>query len=185
MRGEENMAWDKDTLSAVAQKISGPTLRLFQFSEPTVSIGRLQRLAQVQPVIPAGWPLVQRPTAGGIVFHQNDQCFSLCWRPGTVPIPRAPRDIYAWIHALVLQALKPFNHFHLNACCAPTSRPHDQRQCFADPVAQDVMRGDTKVVGGAMAFQKNAVLYQGSIQTPLTGKDFAANLKTIFERALR
>lgn len=167
MDGEANMRWDRETLAAVHQGAQGPTGRLFRFSEPTMTYGRLQQAASIRAVAPAGWPLVQRPTAGGAVRHDGDLCLSLCWRYGTAPMPTSPRAIYHWIHTRLLDALQDAGDLHL-ATCAETPRPAagmDRRQCFQEPVGYDVMRGAAKIAGGAMAFQKNAVLYQGSIQT--------------------
>ena len=82
-----------------------PTLRFFRFQEPTLSYGRLQKLDDVRPLLPDGWARVQRPTGGGIVLHNGDLCFSLCWKDGQAPLPKKPQDQYRWIHSVVLEAL--------------------------------------------------------------------------------
>ena len=178
------MRWDGDTMSAIAAQ-GGPVFRLFRFSEPTVTYGRFQPLDQVRALAPSGWPLVRRPTAGGLVFHQNDLCFSLCWPPQTPPLPSGPRDVYRWIHSLVLESLHGAEGLRLAACCdgAPPSIPSGERQCFRDPVGYDIMQGEKKIVGGALAVKKEAILYQGSIQNAAfaqTGRD----LRAVFERTL-
>jgi hypothetical protein len=43
--------------------------------------------------------------------------------------------------------------------------PFENRQCFQSPVGFDVLSGDQKIVGGALARQRGVTLYQGSIQT--------------------
>jgi lipoyl(octanoyl) transferase len=164
--GQANMDADRQTLSAVAEGRQPPTLRFFRWSEPTVSYGRLQPLETVRTLAPAGWPLVQRPTGGGIVFHDQDLCLSLAWPEGLAPLPRRPKEIYDWIHGVILQALQPLLDLRMAACCdLPESQtPFARRECFREPVGSDLLLKNQKIVGGALLHQKNGWLYQGSIQ---------------------
>jgi lipoate-protein ligase A len=167
MSGEANMREDAEALSAMADGSMPPTLRLFQFSEPTVTYGRLQDRDSIRALAPTGWPIARRPTGGGIVLHQKDQCFSLCWRPGTAPLPKSPKAIYGWIHRAVHEALRPLLDTRLAFCQdadSYNSAPFNKRLCFKEPVGYDLLSGDQKVLGGALAVQRSAVLYQGSLQ---------------------
>src|SRR5690242_8030436 len=104
LSGEENMRYDINLLNDVAQRVTPPTIRFFRFKEPTVSFGRLQTLNHVLPLVPADWTVVQRPTGGGIVFHENDLCLSLTWPRGQTLVPSRPQDQYRWIHSIILKA---------------------------------------------------------------------------------
>ena len=160
------MRYDAELLKGVEQRILPPTLRFFRFKSPTVSFGRLQKFDVVAALAPRGWDIVQRPTGGGIVLHDQDFCLSLCWPKGQAPLPAKPQVQYRWIHSVILEALGP--SLRMQACgdCSPTPSPFEIRNCFTSPVGYDVMEGDDKVVGGALSCHKNAILYQGSIRPP-------------------
>jgi hypothetical protein len=55
--------------------------------------------------------------------------------------------------------------------------------CFQDPVCNDVMLADKKVVGGALRLTRKSILYQGTIQLSdqINRATLKANLKSIFE----
>lgn len=166
LSGEENMRQDRDTLLAVGRGEVPPTVRFFRFSQPTVTFGRLQQLHSIQPKVPAGWAVAQRPTGGGLVFHEKDLCVSLAWPKGQPPIPTVTKEIYPWIHQLLKLGLG--NYLKMAACadvCAPKS-PFETRECFTEPVGYDLLSGGQKVVGGALWSTRTAILYQGSIQIP-------------------
>lgn len=179
------MQRDSDVLEVMAEAQVPPTLRFFRFASPTVTCGRLQDLGTAQQAAPVGWPVIRRPTAGGIVLHDGDLCFSLCWRAGTPPLPERPRDIYREIHRLAAEALKPYLDLRLASCCdTPEGEASfHERRCFAEPVGFDVLSGSTKVIGGALAFRRGAVLYQGSIQPPVPLPDAEAALTRVFANA--
>jgi lipoate-protein ligase A len=166
MTGAENMSFDVNTSQQMVLQGLTPLLRFFRWSQPTVSYGRHQSFDKIQALVPVDWDTIQRPTGGGLVFHNDDLCFSLCWREGQSPLPLRLRGIYAWIHTFVVEALQPILSTRLANCrdCAPEKVPFATRQCFTEPVAFDVLHQGHKVVGGALCRQKNVFLYQGSIQ---------------------
>jgi len=184
MSGEENMRQDIQTLAGVERGEIPPTVRFFRFAEPTVTFGRLQKPKDIAPLSPQGWELVQRPTGGGLVFHQNDLCLSLCWPRGQAPLPQRPQDQYRWIHGVILEAMG--SGFRMAPCCdtQPAPTPFATRECFTSPVGYDVLSSDRKVVGGALSCHRQATLYQGAIHIPLT-TDAEAQLRAAFENGLR
>ncbi len=167
LSGEENMRRDRDLLDRVQAGEIPYAIRFYRFSEPTVTYGRLQDPEQVRRVSPAGWPLVQRPTGGGIVMHDKDLCLSIAWRPGQTSIPTRPTEQYQWIHSVILDALAPIIRLNRMSCrqVAESSTSFHKRQCFQEPVACDLLINGQKVVGGALAHRRDGILYQGSIQT--------------------
>ncbi len=166
LSGDDNMRIDLETLVGVEEGHLPPTLRFFRWAQPTVSYGRLQKLADVQPAIPAGWAAVRRPTAGGVVFHENDLCLSLSWPHDHPLLPPKPTEQYAWIHRVILEALTPIIPLRLASCCETRAEfaPGGARKCFDYPVGYDLLSDENKIVGGALARRRHASLYQGSIQ---------------------
>ncbi len=181
--GRETMRYDAELLTGVAQGTLPATLRFFRFQEPTVSYGRLQKWADVASLVPAGWPSVQRPTGGGVVFHERDLCVSLCWPRGQSPLPARPQDVYRWIHAVIRDGL---GEDLTMASCRDGGGQHQPfavRECFKEPVGYDLLDGKRKVVGGALRYTHAAVLYQGAIRTPgLANRE--ASLWSCFQSAL-
>jgi lipoate-protein ligase A len=176
--GDANMAFDRELLVDVSAGTQPPTVRFFRWQEPGISFGRLQDEAQVRAASD-GLPIVRRPTGGGVVRHGNDLCVSFCWPNGLAGVPKRPQDQYAWIHALLQKALSNRAQLDMLACCdAPkSSEAFETRQCFTNPVGSDLLKAGRKVVGGALARQKGATLYQGSIQNiPTEGLEAALAL---------
>jgi len=166
--GEENMRFDEETLAGVASGTLPPTVRFFRFANPTVTFGRLQKLENITPLIPASWSHAQRPTGGGVVLHENDLCISLCWQKGESSTPSKPTEIYPWIHAIIRGGLgEPLRMAQCGDVCS-TLPPFETRECFTVPVGYDLMSGSQKVVGGAIRATRNAFLYQGSVQSAYT-----------------
>jgi lipoate-protein ligase A len=163
------MRVDVDLLNGVERGVLSPTLRFFRFKEPTVSYGRLQKLADIAPLVPAGWDVVQRPTGGGLVFHNGDLCLSLTWAGGASLLPKRPQEQYRWIHAVILEALAQTG-LRMAACgdIPKPDEPFSHRTCFKNPVGYDLLRAQEKMVGGALRCTRRATLYQGSIQLALT-----------------
>ena len=205
LSGADNMRQDAEALSCVELGESQPTLRFFRFKDPTLSFGRLQRREDITPLIPHGWAFVQRPTGGGIVFHKDDLCFSLCWKDGQAPLPNKPQDQYRWIHSVVLEALS--TEFPARMAIPPassrrmTSLPGEQgrmavcgdvgtspepfsiRTCFQNPVGYDLLREQQKIVGGALRCTRRATLYQGSLEIP-DAQALEPRLRAAFQKAL-
>lgn len=175
------MRLDVETLNGVARGTFPPTVRFFRFSVPTVTYGRLQKLEKIQSLIPASWPHAQRPTGGGIVFHQTDLCVSLAWPKNHPPIPTKPKEMYQWIHSVLCEGLG--DHFRMAACgdTCGEKKPFAVRECFTEPVGYDLLSGSQKVVGGALLNTRDAVLYQGSIQIS-NASDTEPALRQAFER---
>ena len=170
LSGDDNMRWDVELLNGVERGTLPPSLRFFRFLEPTVSFGRLQKLKDVRSLVPRGWSTVQRPTGGGVVFHDGDVCLSLCWPVGQNPLPTRPQEQYRWVHSAILEALRPTISLRMAECCdAPQpEEPFHVRACFHNPVGYDLLWNQKKIVGGALRCTRQATLYQGSLQMTIS-----------------
>src|SRR5262249_61437229 len=75
-----NMALDEAILDAVAEGISPPTVRLYRWESPSISIGKFQLAARgldLAACAARDIPVVRRPTGGRAVLHWSDQTFSI------------------------------------------------------------------------------------------------------------
>jgi len=91
--GALNMGTDEALISSVAEGTSPPTLRLYRWSPPCVTIGYFQSMeAEVDLAACASAKVdaVRRLTGGGAVFHDEEITYSLVAPLGH---PLAPDDI--------------------------------------------------------------------------------------------
>jgi lipoate-protein ligase A len=168
--GLHHMETDRAALAAMESVPSEPTIRFFQWDQPTVTYGYLLELADVEK-----WsssfgkaPLVKRPTGGGAVWHTTSELsVSLLWQRRKNLFPENPRACYAEIHSRFQKASqkffdRPLELFTKSKLCATPSRQFSA--CFEEPVCNDVMIGKKKIIGGALRVARQAMLYQGAIQ---------------------
>src|SRR5512138_2930824 len=74
--GAWNMAVDEALAEAVGAGTSPPTLRLYGWERPTLSVGYLQREA-APAALAAEIPVVRRPSGGRAVLHDRELTYSL------------------------------------------------------------------------------------------------------------
>lgn len=147
---------------ALSQTAREPVLRAYRWSEPAMTFGYSQRLAQVEG-FSQGRPAVRRWTGGGMVFHGNDLTLALAIPAGEALAKSPASKIYERLHRALLPAIQ-----HLLPA-ARMATPEECRcgpVCFASPVAFDIVEGPRKILGGAMRRSRSGILYQGSLQLP-------------------
>jgi len=171
----ENMAVDVALLSAVSNgRQDIPTVRLYQWDRPSVSIGRLQREEPVRRLYPA-LPYVRRPTGGRAVVHGQDLTVSVAartdWLPGDAG--RTVLTSYHLLMAGLVKALAEAGHetsFGAEACGVG-----GDINCFDSIAGCDLVDRSTgrKIVGSAQRREGGALLQQMSLPLSLV-PDLAA-----------
>lgn len=162
--GPEQMACDEALLGCASK----PVLRIFRWAAPWVSAGYftpLEKAAAVRPDL----PVCRRWTGGGVVVHDGDFTFTLAVPRGEPWVVMRPADSYRVLHEAVTRALRAQGVEALLSGGEATGND----QCFASPVAHDIMSGARKIVGGAQRRTKSGLLHQGSIQLRALPPDFA------------
>jgi len=144
---------------ALLQVAETPVLRVFRWAAPWVSFGYFGSLREATDARP-DLPACRRWTGGGVVIHENDFTFALV----------APRS-EAWARLRPAESYRALHLAATDALCAAgidasvfDGRPAGGTECFAGPTRFDVMRGGTKIAGGAQRRTKRGLLHQGSIQ---------------------
>lgn len=182
-KGSENMAVDHLLLEQVAKY---PILRVYAWSEPSVSFGYFHRLEDVKNAYPSregeSISYVRRWTGGGIVDHRVDLTYTLVV-PREFALGHARgASSYHLIHQVLREVLKKLGQK------VELSRDEGGSGvvCFDNPVAYDLTdQTGQKIAGAGQRRTRHGLLHQGSVLTELDadvfGKEFAEQLATSWE----
>ena len=171
--GPEQMACDEALLNLCDQ----PVMRVFRWAAPWVSAGYFTPMSLANNVRP-GLPVCRRWTGGGIVVHEGDFTFSMIV-PASEPLARMrPSESYRKIHEAVAAAMVSQG----GEASLASGSGQAGGECFASPVAYDVVSSGRKIAGGAQRRTRRGLLHQGSIQGVAIGTDFGRTLAGILSR---
>ncbi|MBC8100334.1 MAG: lipoate--protein ligase family protein [Armatimonadetes bacterium] len=168
LSGASNMATDDAILDAVAEGDAPPTLRLYGWSPPCLSLGYGQALSDVDfaRLAERRWGLVRRPTGGKAILHTDELTYSLAL-PSDHPIASGDivasyrRISQALLWALTALGIQPQSSAMQNLPKKPGA------VCFETPSHYEITVGGRKLIGSAQVRRKTGVLQHGSL--PLTG----------------
>jgi len=196
--GAVNMQRDLDILEEVASGKAPPTLRLYRWAPPALSLGRFQKaeaVADLEACRRLGVDLVRRPTGGRAILHDRELTYSFVVPDSRLYIPAGVIPSYRFISRALLSA---FEILQIDAALSPESpRGADLApgSCFDTPSAYELRVAGKKVVGSAQLRRKGMLLQHGSIllALPLSsyrqvllhrdGKNGEAYLKSLQQRA--
>lgn len=169
--GAWNMALDEAILEATGQGLVPPTLRLYAWEPPCLSLGYAQPFADADQHALAqhGWDLVRRPTGGRAILHTDELTYSVSAPPTE---PRIAGSVLESYHRLA-QAL--LNALHLLAVPAEAEEKYSLPEganpkgpvCFEVPSNWEITVDGKKLIGSAQVRRQMGVLQHGSI--PLVG----------------
>ncbi|VVB53554.1 Lipoate-protein ligase A subunit 1 [uncultured archaeon] len=146
--GPYNMALDEAVLNSVSEGKSPPTLRLYGWNPPCVTVGYFQSLAaevDVRLCRQLGVDVVRRMTGGGAVYHKEEVTYSV-HVPEAHPI--TPKNILE-SYRLICQGLtKGLTHLGINSEFAPLN---------------DIITNGKKISGNAQTRRKNVLLQHGTV----------------------
>jgi lipoyl(octanoyl) transferase len=165
--GPANMALDEVLLDVVsAPGKPGAVLRTYGWSEPTLSLGYFQRVAQVRGDSRFGTvAMVRRPTGGGAIWHHHELTYALAV-PREHPLAQPSTQLYRAVHAAIMCGLVGFGvRADRRGEVFPPGDCERIRPllCFTDRSPDDILFEGTKVVGSAQRRREGAVLQQGSL----------------------
>ncbi len=161
------MSRDEALAESVRRGSVPPTLRLYGWTRPAISLGRRQTPDDLPPsVLNETLPFVYRPTGGGAVVHHSDELtYSFC--VGHLDLsPQLPyRQIPALLHhsfACLLVDRGWIREGDLQTAGKDPTSPAPL--CFSAPACGDLLYRGRKVAGAALRVWREGVLIQGSIQ---------------------
>ncbi len=159
------MALDMALHTACARGLAPPTLRVFAFHPPCLSLGRHQADDHLLHRCRAlGLPWARRPTGGGAVLHAGDLCFSLVAPLDDKRVGGPIRRSYCQVAAALACALQLLGLQSAQAC-QEVPRPSRGGPCFATLAPFEVIAQGAKLVGSAQWRRGGALLHQGAVRT--------------------
>ncbi len=172
--GATNMAVDEAIAAAVARGDRPPTLRLYGWRPPAVSLGCFQPLDEgidLAAINARGWALVRRPTGGRAILHADELTYSVCVRQDDIRGGHSTMESYREISRGIIAGLERLGGQVAlgDGVGARSSAPAEGAArpiCFAKTARCDLQAQGRKVVGSAQMRRDGGILQHGSI--PIT-----------------
>ncbi len=167
-----NMAVDEAILEAHLAGLVPPTLRLYGFEPPAVSLGHTQKLPDglLDRARARGFEVVRRPTGGRAVLHFGDLTYSFVAGSkkgrGSAMMDRGllEESVSAAYKQICKGLQNAFRSLGLDLDLGSTDVPYRQlHDCFLATTGSDLQFNGKKMVGSAQLRRKSAVLQHGSI----------------------
>ena len=164
--GRWNMAVDEAILSAVASALAPPTLRIYGWARPCVSVGCTQAVADLDLATceRQGLPVLRRASGGTAVLHADTLAYSLVLPAGHwLAVPDIVES-YRLMGPPVLLALRRLG---VEARLVEPDRAHGggratgfgSSACFARLAPYEVVYDGKKLVGNSQLRRRGGVLH--------------------------
>ena len=160
-RGAWNMSVDEALFQCAANGVE-TVLRLYQWSEPTLSLGYFQSTANRDThAASRHLPWVRRSTGGGAIVHDRELTYSLVTHLPDER-PAGPRRLISRVHQSLVDLFKEMR-IDAKICDGSETTSTEPFLCFARHTAGDILIGSEKVVGSAQRRHRRVLLQHGSI----------------------
>jgi len=165
------MALDEAILEHIGRNEALPTLRLYAWDPPCLSLGHAQPFADVDPsrIRQYGWEVVRRATGGRAILHTDELTYSVIAPADEPRVAGSILESYNRLAQALLLAVQRLEipvemQEHVNST---GSMPLSNPVCFEVPSSYEITVNGKKLIGSAQARKKEGVLQHGSL--PLTG----------------
>ena len=164
------MAVDESILEHIHRGESLPTLRLYSWDPPCLSLGHAQSFADVdvERLKANGWEVVRRVTGGRAILHTDELTYSVTGSADEPVLAGGVLESYNRLAQALLFAIRELGlpveiKEHISEPATLNLNP----VCFEVPSTYEITVGGKKLIGSAQARKKEGVLQHGSL--PLTG----------------
>ena len=170
--GVFNMSMDAALLQIAAEK-GRSTVRIYQWSEPTITVGYFQGLTQSRESPFSDLPVVRRLSGGGAILHDQEITYSVVL-PASHAARQHPSDVYEMVHRGIIELLmatgvpcllrSEFDAINPRSEFAETDRTAEPFLCFLRKNPNDIVHSSgSKIAGSAQRRRKGVILQHGSI----------------------
>jgi len=194
--GKTNMDRDLEILHQVSAGDAPPTLRLYRWEPPAVSLGHFQQAEKVVDGAACnrlGIDIVRRPTGGRALLHYREVTYSLAIPESHPFIPAGIVKSYRFISRALVRALEMLGADTQVARDSGRSNRLTPGSCFDTASAYELQVNRKKVVGSAQLRRHGVLLQHGSVlleldpelnrEVFLSSEDKASPVKTLQNRA--
>jgi lipoyl(octanoyl) transferase len=158
--GAWQMAADEAMLETASQGIA--SLRFYQWSEPTLSLGYFQpQSVRQSDALLERLPFVRRATGGATLVHHHELTYGLAL-PNGEPWQSRGESWLARMHSILAAALARLGAT-VDIVGPENRRKLGEALCFLDQTPCDLVCHGHKVVGSAQRKHRSALLQHGSI----------------------
>jgi lipoate-protein ligase A len=179
--GAWNMAVDEALL--LSDEFAGITLRFYQWSEPTLSLGYFQTLAERdQHSDSRNCTIVRRASGGGAILHDHELTYSIV-APVAQRFGATAAELYDVAHQSLCEVLSDWN-IAARLCTTDDFLALGKPEpflCFQRRSRGDVLLGAHKICGSAQRRHQARVLQHGSLL--LSRSEAAPELPGVHELA--
>ncbi len=180
-QGAWNMAVDESILEHIGRGESPPTLRLYAWDPPCLSLGHAQPYADVDLVRlrERGWDTVRRPTGGRAILHTDELTYSVTTAPDEPLMVGSVLESYSRLAAALLAAVRRLGVEAEIKETVSAEQGSSNPVCFEVPSTNEITVEGKKLIGSAQARRKEGILQHGSL--PLAGDLSRITLALTFE----
>jgi lipoate-protein ligase A len=168
-----NMALDEAIATVVRKDNAPPTLRLYGWVLPSISLGCFQKISDINIdyCIKRGIPIVRRPTGGRAILHNDELTYSFSAKTNNKFFSKGLFDSYKKIGSALSLALSRIG-LSPELKLRTKSVTHHSRSplCFQSTSYGEITINNKKIIGSAQKRWPDGLLQQGSIPY-ITDKD--------------
>lgn len=168
--GAWNMAVDEAILEHIYRGESKPTLRLYAWNPPCLSLGHAQPFkdVDVERLKSHGWDVVRRVTGGRAILHTDELTYSVAGSEQEGILSGGVLESYNRLSKALLYAVQSLSlPVKVQEEKHKTASQNLNPICFEVPSSYEITVDGKKLIGSAQARKKEGVLQHGSL--PLTG----------------
>ncbi|MCX5717428.1 MAG: biotin/lipoate A/B protein ligase family protein [Nitrospirae bacterium] len=166
-----NMALDEAIAISVRKGSSPPTLRLYSWDRPSITLGCFQKIGGIDTEYcrDASIPIVRRPTGGRAILHNKELTYSFSVKTDNDLFSKGIFDSYKKISAAFYLALSKLGLTpEVSIKRKPANSSLRTPDCFSPLCFQSASYGEItinskKVIGSAQKRWPDGLLQQGSI----------------------
>jgi lipoate-protein ligase A len=170
LTGFENMAIDEAVFTSCQEKKSPPTIRIYGWTPPAVSLGYFQKAVNAVDLEACkrnGIDVVRRLSGGRAVLHHHELTYSVICREGTPPLGSSVLETYKTISECLISTLKGLA---LQVQWVASREKHSAvkekdktASCFSSPSLYEITVERKKICGSAQKRGDGVLLQHGSL----------------------
>jgi lipoate-protein ligase A len=171
-----NMAIDEAILDAHLQGLCPPTLRVYRWNPPAISLGFFQKVdkeIEQETCRELGVGVVRRLTGGRAILHDDELTYSVV----TSEEYGASRSLAESYRSLNQGLIAAYDTLGLEVCLEAHPREPASAACFSSAGSADLTFQGRKICGSAQCRRGSGLLQHGSLPISVNAQSFFSMLK--------